>query len=139
MRQGTSFDASVPYASCCRKGKRSSPSPLTFPIFSSLSTLCKITFTSTPMRLYERCKHASNDFTLAAVLIGNSAPNNITVTNNLYDKIAKGEKYVSILFYHQSKRWLMLLLVFQDTIRICLAFMEFQRSKIETNFINGVC
>lgn len=67
------FDAPIPYASCCRKGKRSALSLslsllLTFPIFSSLSTLCKITSTSTPMRLHERCKHASNDFTLAAVL-----------------------------------------------------------------------
>jgi len=65
MRQGTSFDALVPYASCCRKEKKEHDLLLlTFPIFSSLSTLCKITFTSIPMRLYERCKHASNDFTL---------------------------------------------------------------------------
>lgn len=82
------------------KGAHSSSS-LTFPIFSSLSTLCKITFTSTPMRLYERCKHAGNDFTLAVVLIGNSVPNSITVTNNLYDiRLQKRKKYVSILFYH---------------------------------------
>lgn len=58
----------IPYASCCRKGKRSAlaPFPLTFPIFSSLSTLCKITFTLTLQVLYVARRmyvHAGNNFT----------------------------------------------------------------------------
>lgn len=121
------------------KGARARALPLlTFPIFSSLSTLCKITFTSTPMRLYERCKHASNDFTLAAVL-SSAIPRLYNTYQRLTQDCKKGMEEGGRGEERKCKRTFLPLREVADGLACFsrdarLAFMELRRSEVLNKF-----